>query len=391
MAAAAKRSTPQPENPAAAEPAAALWLARQDRGLTPEEATALAAWLARDARHAAAWARLGGTWHDLSSLASDTDLQHAADCVVQQAAARRARRANRWRHWCAAASLAAAAALGVLLWSPWSGSPPAADSRLQVIASAARRLPLPDGSVAELNGDSRIETHFTAQARHVRLLQGEAHFIVAKDSARPFYVQAGDVAVRAVGTAFNVRLQTERIEVLVTEGHVQVEDNPVASGGRTPTAIPPAPAPTTAGEAGTARSVSADAPLSPAILAPPPPPLPARRSALGPGQQAIIARRAAPTEGIDVRTLSTAEMAEALSWQATRLVFNQTPLAEVVAAFNRHNRVQLRLGDAQLAQRRITGIFRADNLEGFTRLAQAIVDVRAETVSAEETVLWPGP
>jgi len=56
----------------------------------------------------------------------------------------------------------------------------------------------------------------------VRLVRGEAHFTVAKNPARPFIVEAGGVAVRAVGTAFDVRHADGAIEVLVTEGKVHV-------------------------------------------------------------------------------------------------------------------------------------------------------------------------
>ena len=51
---------------------------------------------------------------------------------------------------------------------------------------------------------------------------GEAYFTVAKNPGRPFVVAAGGVGVRAVGTAFNVRLDSDAVEVLVTEGRVQV-------------------------------------------------------------------------------------------------------------------------------------------------------------------------
>ena len=49
----------------------------------------------------------------------------------------------------------------------------------------------------------------------------------------PFIVNAGGVEVRAVGTAFNVNLQSKSVAVLVTEGKVAVErvDPNTLSGG----------------------------------------------------------------------------------------------------------------------------------------------------------------
>lgn len=58
----------------------------------------------------------------------------------------------------------------------------------------------------------------------------------------------------------------------------------------------------------------------------------------------------------------------ALAWQERKLVFADTPLREVVAQFNRRNRLQLTLTDPTLAERPVGGTFAADNAEGFVRL-----------------------
>src|SRR3546814_19688281 len=49
-----------------------------------------------------------------------------------------------------------------------------------------------------------------------------AWFQVAKDRARPFVVEVGDVRVRAVGTAFGVKRTAGGVDVQVTEGVVEV-------------------------------------------------------------------------------------------------------------------------------------------------------------------------
>jgi transmembrane sensor len=221
---------------------------------------------------------------------------------------------------------------------------------IRVIASTLRSQSLPDGSVAELNGASRIEVHYTAGERRVRLLGGEAHFVVAKDPARPFFVSAGPVTVRAVGTAFNVRFAPVAIEVLVTEGRVQVETA-----------------------------------AAPAETAPPVAPVPA----LVAGQRARIDAQGVGAGAVEIGDVGRPGIDEALGWQGTRLVFNGTDLEAVVAAFNRYNRHRLILGDPGLRRRALTGTFRADNLEGFLRLVRQMVDVKAEPRAADETVLWP--
>jgi transmembrane sensor len=340
--------------------AAARWVSRQDRGLSAAERAELAAWQAADPRHAAEWQRQLRTWRGLDRVGADAGLAAMADEFLLRARARRAR--ARWQRAAAwSGSLAAALVLGWVAWTQFgpAAAPDRPRSDYAVLASTLRRETLPDGSVAELNGASRIEVVFTAAERRVVMLEGEAHFVVAKNPARPFYVTAGPVTVRAVGTAFNVRLAAESIEVLVTEGKVRLEQETppaatVAAGYPSPLPVPPPEAP-----------------------------------ALVEGQRAVIARTGATTAPAEIGAVGKAEIEAALGWQATRLVFNNTPLDEVIAGFNRYHPHRLVLGDPRLRERTLTGVFRADNLDGFVRLLRVSVDVRAEPRGPDETVLLP--
>jgi len=352
---------PEPDDDAIAQEAAA-WVARRDRGLAPAEAAMLCAWARRDPRHAAALDELDGAWRSLNGIATDPVLTALADEVVARARARRARRRMQFSFGTLAAAAAVAVAFVVLRREPSAVVPLSLPDNVQVIASTLRRVTLADGSVAELNGGSRIEPTFTASERRVRLLEGEAHFIVVPNPQRPFSVTVGTITVRAVGTAFNVRLTSAgEIEVLVTEGTVRLESLP-----------PPAAAP-----AATAAPTPAPAGDAPALVA---------------GQRARIGRATgaeAQPAAVAIGAVGRDEIQEALGWQGTRFAFNATPLHEVVAAFNRHNRHQLALGDPALRRRTLTGVFRADNLDGFVRLLRASVDVKAELRTPAETVLLP--
>ena len=87
---------------------------------------------------------------------------------------------------------------------------------------APRTRVLADRAAAELNGPALIGPDYSVSERHGRLERGEAHCMVTKDPARPCTVTAGGVTVRAVGTAFNVRLVGAAVEVLVPEGQVRL-------------------------------------------------------------------------------------------------------------------------------------------------------------------------
>ena len=67
------------------------------------------------------------------------------------------------------------------------------------------QLNLPDGTNVWLNSGSKIKfpSKFLGNKREV-YLEGEALFNVADDVLRPFYVNLGEVSVKAVGTTFNV-------------------------------------------------------------------------------------------------------------------------------------------------------------------------------------------
>ncbi|MFA5264004.1 MAG: FecR domain-containing protein [Opitutaceae bacterium] len=338
---------------------AAEWVARRDRGLTPEEVVALAEWMDADDRHAAEFTRISRSWQKLDNIGAAPELAAMADEVEARAKARRARRPI----WAVAVGFAAVMGIFVLWKASQVASSPgpmkAATESYIVLPSTARSMALPDGSVAKLNGDSRIETDFTSAERRVRLMQGEAHFIVAKDAARPFIVSAGSIKVRATGTAFNVRLAADFVEVLVTEGKVQLGNPAYAS----------------------------EQPLrhdeSPNLAAP--------ERALIAGERAVVQTAASVKIPVTLDTPSQKEIAQMLAWQGTQLVFNRTPLDQVTSAFNRYNARQLVLADPALRNRTLSGVFRADNLDGFIQLLSASVDVTTEPQGTDRILLRAAP
>jgi transmembrane sensor len=313
---------------------AGAWLARRDRGFTASEQTEFDAWSAADARHAAAVAQLERTmtaFDGLQALAPDLAQEPDPDAFAPP------RPARRWFYpSLAAAGLAAAIALAV--WIPSRSAAPTSWHYATAPAGYERNT-LPDGSTLELNGDTVVDVDYTAGQRTVRLTRGEAHFQVAKNPARPFVVSAQGVAFRAVGTAFDVRLTSAHVEMLVTEGKVQVE---ASSAPATPVARPSLPLPL--------------------LIA---------------GQRIVVP--AAPAEVPVVAALSPAEIDRTLAWQPRIAEFTKTPLSEVVAEFNRRNRRQIVIADAELASLRLGGNFRIDQPEAFVRLLETSFGVASES------------
>ena len=84
-------------------------------------------------------------------------------------------------------------------------------------------LVLADGTRAWLNAESSLPypVRFTGGERRVEM-RGEVYFEVAPDGERPFVVESGGVAVRVLGTSFNVASREEGVVTTLVEGRVAV-------------------------------------------------------------------------------------------------------------------------------------------------------------------------
>ena len=85
------------------------------------------------------------------------------------------------------------------------------------------QLILADGSKVYLNSESRLRfpTRFEGKERRV-YLEGEGYFEVARDSAKPFIVEAKEVDVRVLGTSFNVNARENSCVTTLVEGCVRM-------------------------------------------------------------------------------------------------------------------------------------------------------------------------
>ena len=308
---------------------AASWTVRRDRGLSAAESIEYELWLAADARHAEAMRRASASWSFLDRIPEST-----ATAVL----AASTRRRLFWRRTLGTGSLAAAAvvAAGLFIWSRQAPSPVSSPEVVFAALNAPRTVTLTDGTLVQLNTGGEVIEHFTAKERHVLLAHGEAHFTVTKNPLRPVIVRAGALEVHAIGTAFNINLQSAAVDVIVTEGRVQLTRLAAAT---------PAPA-LDAGERAVLRED-----LGPAADLP----------------QALVRSR-----------LDSAEIAQALAWREPLLRLGGATLAELAVEFERSAGKRLIFADPSLAELRFGGRFRADDLEGFTQVLAATLDLDVE-------------
>lgn len=122
------------------------------------------------------------------------------------------------RRWLAA-SLLCSLALLVSFFTPWLQT-----ADYTTPSGEVHNFELADGSKVTLAGGSALNVIFDGQRRQLELLRGEAFFQVASEP-RPFEVRSASLTTRALGTAFNVRLLEQGVDVLLTEGRVEVLDS----------------------------------------------------------------------------------------------------------------------------------------------------------------------
>jgi transmembrane sensor len=193
-----------------------------------------------------------------------------------------------------------------------------------------RSLTLSDGSQIELDAVSNLSARIDRTVRDLRLDQGEALFRVAKDPAHAFRVRTPQATIEAKGTQFNVSVRDGTTAVVLLEGHVLVQQ----------------------------ATTGASDPASGAIL-------------LNPGQELTIVNGAA-----DAPTPRAVDVKLATAWERHRLVFEDAPLTDVIAAFNRYSRQPFAIDDPTLSSVRITASFDAGSTQTFADSLAAIGDLR---------------
>ncbi len=338
---------------------------------------ALAAWLKTSPEHVEEFLAVASLWDALPGVHRQPSAEKLIEFVedelnvvaigsvssgiqgieaVESAAADSARAARSiglrgWRLGLAATVMLAAALIGAAHFL----RPPPADPNLFVTAVGEQTsLPLPDGSLVNLNTQSILRVEYSTAFRDIRLSKGEALFDVAPDSERPFRVITEHAVVTAVGTQFNVRNDTDDMVVTVVEGIVDVSVAPPSSG-----------------RAPRARSLFRHPPVDPS---------PTRLTV---GQQARLTAQTGELAVVD------AVIENATAWRERRLVFEALALEDVIDEFNRYNDPPLAIDDPQLRTLPISGVFRANDRASFVDFLKQMKLARSRT-RADGTIVLHG-
>lgn len=214
-----------------------------------------------------------------------------------------------------------------------------AASREEIITTALgqrQHIVLADGTAVDMNTATVLRVAMSGYTRKVTLEQGEALFNVAHSALRPFEVHAGNGILRDIGTLFNVTRENEKTTVAVLEGEVQVKlDDPASAAAVT----------------------------------------------LHGGEQLSYSAR-------DRSAISAVDAKAATAWREGRMIFHETPLAEVINQINRYHSRQIVLTDARLSDLKVSGEFNTADREGLIRALKILFPLSSEE-RGEVTTLSP--
>lgn len=290
------------------EEAAALWFARMSSELkTPEDQGAFDAWLAESPDHVDAYAEMCELDTSFDVLERKPDLAaYRVEAQLIEEQGRRPLLARLGLPALATLSAIAAAAAGFMYLSAASVE----RNEWSTARGEIREITLSDGTEAVLGSDTHVEIAFRDNQRLFTIDRGQVFFDVAHDADRPFIAATGGRTVTALGTAFDVRSFQNDLTVTLVRGSVAVADR-----GAPPDAV------------------------------------------LTPGQQYHSAFGVTSVRDVD----ADAEV----SWRTGVFDFDNVPLSEAVARFNRSASRSIVLADPSLGELRVSGVFRADDPAGF--------------------------
>lgn len=318
--------------------AAATWAVRRSEGASDAEFDAFEDWLLLSTANTRAWESVRRAW-DCFELADDDVLS-----TLRREALRMGGDSRRHRtHFALAASVLVLIGGAALMIQPWGSSPgqPATEAStgneptltaygaVDHATGVGERasIALSDGSRVTLDSASAIDIAFNEERRGIRLAKGRAFFDVGRDRRR-FVVEAAGSEIVAFGTEFDVRIDADRLQVTLVEGKVSV-----------------------------ARVAS----RSPAYT-------------LEPGEQLVL-------DAGGRTTVSKVNLESALSWQRGFETFDNDTLAHAVAELNRHTTEQLVIRDPEVAELRVSGMFRTGDSSRFADAVALVHPVRIVRVA----------
>jgi transmembrane sensor len=323
--------TTRPAADAALTRAAADWWARlREPEPSAQTIEQWLAWVQADPRHAEAFEQACQLGENL----------HAADASTRDTLLRAFAPERRPRpRWLAGLAVAASLLVAVLGWRVATHGGPDITAQPQRYASGIGQnqdIRLPDGSTVQLGAASTLTASYAKGQRAIALGTGEAFFTVTHDQAHPFVVDAGEVRIEDLGTAFNVRRTGQQVTVAVTQGRVRLQ----APGDN-------------------------------------------KRQ---PGMELMAGPQADYDPRRGVFSMSSVSVDHVAAWRDNRLEFVNEPLSTVIANVNRYSRRPVQIADPRLGELTFTGTVKINTIDSWIGALPRVFPVQVSSF-ADHVVL----
>jgi transmembrane sensor len=328
----------QDPQPSLEKQASEIFVRRLHGEWQPHDQAELERRLAADQDFAHAYQRVQASWDALDRHAESAEVMGYREEALAYARHSNAVRWIRRRTFAADGWRAAAAVTGValLLGIAWQLSPYGyVPGQYRTGIREQRIVYLEDHSTIALDAVTRLRVRYTPDARVVELHEGQALFSVAKDPTRPFKVEAGGRSIVAVGTVFTVEYVDSQVHVAMMEGKVAV----------VPTIAPAA----ASSDSTTAEGISLVA-----------------------GEELRVSRDGRST------VIAKADLEAATAWREGKVIIRTEPLGEAVHRMNRYSKLKIKIDDAALAAKNVSGVFAAGDTPGFVRAIELYLPVAAD-------------
>jgi transmembrane sensor len=330
---------------------ASVWIAKLDKGLSDTEVAELKGWLKLSHKHVESFIKLAEFWDKMESLSQLSELfPHKP-----QPSFNKKRPVLAW-----AASVMIASLLSLGLWFKsdvwWTGSATQVvqfnhDYVTQVGEQA--NFVLLDNTKLVLNTNSSVTVTYTDTQRVVELLRGEMHVTVAHNKHKPLSVYAGSNIMQAAGTAFNVQLDHDKVELIVTDGKVLVADI---------TSLPTAP-------------------------------LELKNVYLSKESFTVSKGQKAQLKASDTIIIGSNEgkLASDLAWQQGNIIFRGESLGEAMQEISRYTNYQFDFSDEDIKRLKIAGRFKTSDINNLLMSLESNFAVAYERTSQNRIRLSKKP
>lgn len=318
------------------EDVATAWATRAQRDLTIDEREELNRWLDGDSRRLGAFVRAQAVWIHAERAAALGEMPDheavtpsEAGPVEPPASSFLTRRHFLGGGGAIAASVIVATAIG---WRRYH--------TLESGLGETRHIVLAGGTLLTLDTDTQVDIESGSDDRSLILRRGKLFIEALAKGKSPISLGVGNLLMETTRGAFSAQsLIDEPIIALVTTGILAVSQS---AGNFEPT----------------------------------------RRLSVAEGQTLVVDPQR-KMSARDLHPLAATKIAQLLAWRDGMLSFGGEALGDAVRAFDRYSAARI-VVDSGLARERVTGLFKADDPQGFAMAVAAsfgaVVNVRNEVI-----------